>query len=77
MMHKAINGTLPESLKKHLTVENPFFFFKNSRIKQTQKSICYAGPKAWHNFPSDYIEELDFCKFKTRLRDDILNRNSS
>ena len=28
MMHKAINGALPESLKKHLTVDNPYFFSK-------------------------------------------------
>ena len=74
IMHKAINGNLPNILRNHLTVENEFFYFKNPRIKQTEKSICFAGPKKWHNFPDNYIHEDNFKKFKNGLKKDILDK---
>ena len=73
-MHKAVNGDLPNSLGNRLTTENAFFYFKKPRIKQTEKSISFMGPKAWHNFPNEYILESNFYKFKSRLKQDILSR---
>ena len=74
LMHKAIIGELPLPLQRNLTINNPFFFFKPSRIKQTQKSVSYAGPNIWNNLPLNQIEEPDFNKFKLSLKKYILNK---
>ena len=72
-MHKAMNGHLPMSLRRYLTTDNAFLYFKNPRLKQTKKSISFAGATTWQNFPSNYILESDFQKFKTQLKQNILN----
>ena len=51
-----------------------FFYFKPSRIKQTQKSISYAGPNIWNSLPTDYVQESDFKKFKSNLKQFLLNK---
>ena len=73
-MKKAIDGNLPLSLRNLLTIENSFFYFKNPRIKQTEKSLLFAGPKLWYNLPDEYIQELNFSKFKTHYREYSLNK---
>ena len=73
-MKKAIDGNLPLSLRNLLTIENSFFYFRNPRIKQTEKSLSFAGPKLWYNLPDEYIQELNFSKFKTHYREYILNK---
>ena len=50
-MYKAIHKQSPTPIQKMLTTENKFFFNKNSRIKQTQKCITYAGPNLWKGLP--------------------------
>ena len=74
LMYKAMNGQLPVSLRNRLTMENKFFFLKDSRLKQTQKSICYAGPRIWDSLPIQYNHESEFNKFKTCLKQTIPNR---
>ena len=74
IMQKAFNGNLPTSLCNYLIRENPLYYFINPRFKQTEKSISFAGAKAWHKLPDDYILESDFNKFKTKLKKNILNR---
>ena len=73
-MHKAVNGDLPPILSRVITFENNFFFFKNCRIKKTERSIVFAGPRLWNNLPSELVEESSFNKFKTLLKDFIINR---
>ena len=73
MMHKAVNGDLPIPLRNLLTIENSYFFFKNSRIKQTQKSMSYSGPMIWNEIPNQLVEESDFKKFKSDLKQKLLN----
>ena len=72
-MHKAVNGELPIPLKNILSTENNFFFFKKCRIKQTQKSASYSGPTIWNGLPSQLIEESDFKKFKSHLKQTLLD----
>lgn len=74
VMHKAIHDELPIPLKRSLTIDNEFFFFKACRIKQTEKSMYYAGPKLWNNLPGELVEEPSFTKFKTDLKKFILHR---
>ena len=73
-MHKAIHGELPIALGRNLTINNTFFFFKPCRIKQTQKSISFAGPDLWNKLPLDKIQEVDFKKFKSDLKSFIINK---
>ena len=74
-MHKAVHDELPLPLGQILTMSNAFLFFKPSRIKQTQKSISYAGSKIWNTLPLSFnIEESDFKKFKVALKQLILNK---
>ena len=75
LMHRALNDELPMTLTNQLTVINDLFLIKDPRLKQTEKSICFAGPKAWIHFPWDYIDEIEFNKFKTSLKQDILNKD--
>ena len=74
MMHKAANNNLPFPVLKCLTTFNPFFFFKSSRMKQTEKSVSFAGPKLWNSLPSELVVEPSFNIFKEKLRAHILNR---
>ena len=73
-MHKAVHSELPVPLRYNLTIDNAFFYFKPSRIKQTQKSISYAGPNIWNSLPTDYVQESDFKKFKSNLKQFLLNK---
>ena len=74
MMHKAANDNLPLPVLKCLTTFNPFFFFKTSRLKQTEKSVSFAGPKLWNCLPSELVVEPSYNIFKEKLRAHILNR---
>ena len=74
-MHRALNDDLPLSLTKLLIIKNDWFLLKNPRLKQTEKSICFTGPKAWIHFPWDDIDEVEFNKFKNSLKKDILNQD--
>ena len=76
IMHKAVNNHLPESLKNILTIENPFFYFKKCRIKQTQKSLSFAGPKIWNDLPFELIEQSDFHIFKHNLKISIFGNST-
>ena len=73
VMHKAFYSELPISLKKLLTIENDFFLSKNCRIKQTQKSIAFAGYKLWNALPYELTHEIDFKKFKICLKKSIID----
>jgi hypothetical protein len=74
IMHKAVYNDLPTVLRNHLTFNNEFYHFKSPRIKQTEKSISFAGPKIWQKFQNDYVLEEEFSKFRNRLRKDILDK---
>ena len=76
VMHKAIHGELPLPLEHILSMHNTFFYFTQCRIKQTQKSIAYAGPNVWNSLRLNIqdIQESDFNKFKVALKQYILNR---
>ena len=74
-MHKAVNHNLPAPVANSLTTTfNDFFFFKNPRLKQTEKSISFAGPKVWNLLPNDLVSESDFNTFKNCLKMHILNK---
>ena len=73
IMHKAVYNDMPITLQEILTLQNDFFFFKNSRIKQTHKSLFFAGPKIWNNLPPQLVQESNFKKFKTCLRQFVLD----
>ena len=71
-MHKAINNELPIPLQRALTTSNPFFFFKTPRLKQTEKSVSFAGPKLWNELSMELITEPYFGAFKRKLKNHIL-----
>ena len=75
LMHKAVNNTLPSFATGILTTLNDFFFFKTPRLRQTEKSIIFAGPKLWNNLPSDLVAEPNFNIFKKYLKLYLLNRD--
>ena len=72
-LHKAITNELPIPLQRVLTTSNPFFFFKIPRLKQTEKSISFSGPKLWNKLPVESITESNFGTFKSELKKHILN----
>ena len=72
-MYQAVNNTSPKPLQKTLTIENEFFFFEVPRIKQTRKSIYFAGPHIWSTLPTNLIDECDFVKFKESLKKHIIS----
>ena len=74
LMYKAINHELPITLQKELTTSNPFFFFKNPRLKQTEKSVSFAGPKLWNKLPTELVTESHFSNFKRLLKTNIQNK---
>ena len=74
LMHKAVNHNLPVPVANSLTTSNPFFFFKNPRLKQTEKSLSFAGPKIWNLLPNDLVSESEFNTFKNGLKLHILNK---
>ena len=75
IMHKAVHDELPLPLGQSLSIGNTFLYFTPSRIKQTQKSISYAGSKIWNTLPLSFnIQESDFKKFKVALKQLILNK---
>ena len=73
-MYKAIHDESPKPLQKSLTIENEFFFFKTPRIKQTKKSMHFAGPHLWNSLPTELVEECNFVKFKDELKKVIINK---
>ena len=74
MMHRAVNDKLPLPVLNCLTTFNPFFYFKTPRLKQTEKSISFAGPRLWNSLPYELVDEPDYNIFKGKLRVHILNR---
>lgn len=73
-IYKAINNDLPNPLQRVLTTSNPFFFFKVPRLKQTEKSISFSGPKLWNKLPLELITESNFGVFKRELKMHIMNQ---
>ena len=74
LIHKAVNGQLPIILQNSLVINNEFFFFKNCRLKQTERSVVFSAPKVWNNLPLECIEESNFQKFKTMTKKNILEK---
>ena len=77
IMHKAINNEVPIPIKNQLTTFNEYFFFKQPRLKQSEKSVSFAGPKLWNELPIQLITESNFNIFKRNLKAHILSKSSN
>ena len=78
IMYKGKNNELPDPLKNLFETDpdlyNYFFRTQRNRLKQTEKSICVAGPRIWNSLPNSCIQEPNFKAFKVKLRGCILDK---
>ena len=73
-MHRAKYGFLPAPLCRifEQSLGNSVFDCPNPRIKRTEKSIHYAGPKIWNSLSNVVINESEFKKFQSGLKKIII-----
>ena len=74
IMQKAVNNEVPIPIKNQLTTLNEYFFFKKPHLKQSERSVSFAGPKLWNGLPIQLITESNFNSFKRDLKTHILNK---
>ena len=73
LMHKAAHNELPFSLNDALIYSNQFFFFKQPRLKQTERSLIFAGPTLWNKLPPELILPSNFTIFIKDLKSYTIN----